>query len=116
MFLLVSALYILTESWSNILTCLQATISDLVQIRPEDFSKFSAVAIEDNINEKYANKVSINSTLSSKKVLTRYFRQVIQKIGLCIGFYDLLKSSDGLIGHGTGLVNVNGIFPSLQPG
>jgi hypothetical protein len=28
-----------------------------VQITPEDFSKFSAVAIEDNINEKYANKV-----------------------------------------------------------
>ncbi|EEA22214.1 DNA-directed RNA polymerase III complex subunit Rpc25 [Talaromyces marneffei ATCC 18224] len=70
---------------------LLATISDLVQIRPEDFSKFSAVAIEDNINEKYANKV-------------------IQKIGLCIGFYDLLKSSDGLIGHGTGLVNVNVTF------
>lgn len=35
----------------------QTTISDLVQISPEDFSKFSAVAIEDNINEKYANKV-----------------------------------------------------------
>ncbi|KAL1975281.1 hypothetical protein VTN31DRAFT_3673 [Thermomyces dupontii] len=64
------------------------TISDLVQISPEDFSKLSAVAIEDNINEKYANKV-------------------IQKIGLCIGFYDLLESSDGLIGHGNGLVNVN---------
>jgi len=63
-------------------------ISDLVQIAPEDFAKFSAVAIEDNINEKYANKV-------------------IQKIGLCICFYDLLESSDGLIGHGTGLVNVN---------
>ncbi|KAJ5082035.1 DNA-directed rna polymerase III 25 kd polypeptide, partial [Penicillium argentinense] len=62
------------------------TISDLIQISPEDFSKFSAVAIEDNINEKYANKV-------------------IQKIGLCISFYDLLESSDGLIGHGTGLVN-----------
>lgn len=35
--------------------------------------------------------------------------QVIQKIGLCISFYDLLESSDGLIGHGTGLVNVNGM-------
>lgn len=29
-----------------------------MQISPEDFSKLSAVAIEDNINEKYANKVS----------------------------------------------------------
>lgn len=37
---------------------LQTTISDLIQIAPQDFSKFSAVAIEDNINEKYANKVS----------------------------------------------------------
>lgn len=37
--------------------------------------------------------------------------QVIQKIGLCISFYDLLESSDGLIGHGTGLVNVNGKSP-----
>ncbi|CAI7652506.1 unnamed protein product [Penicillium glandicola] len=64
------------------------TIADLIQISPEDFSKFSAVALEDNINAKYANKV-------------------IQKIGLCISFYDLLESSDGLIGHGTGLVNVN---------
>ncbi|KAK2740411.1 DNA-directed RNA polymerase III subunit rpc25 [Myotisia sp. PD_48] len=66
----------------------KTTISDLVQIAPEDFSKLSAIAIEDNINEKYANKV-------------------IQNIGLCVGFYDLLESSDGLIGHGTGLVNVN---------
>ena len=40
-------------------------------------------------------------------MLTSTF-QVIQKIGLCISFYDLLESSDGLIGHGTGLVNVNG--------
>jgi hypothetical protein len=40
----------LSRSW-------QTTISDLIQISPEDFSKYSSVAIEDNINEKYANKV-----------------------------------------------------------
>jgi len=40
--------------------------------------------------------------------------KVIQKIGLCIGFYDLLESSDGLIGHGTGLVNVNGECRAVQ--
>lgn len=34
--------------------------------------------------------------------------QVIQKIGLCICVYDILNASDGLIGHGTGIVNVNG--------
>lgn len=38
-------------------------------------------------------------------------KQVIQKIGLCICLYDLQWASEGLIGHGTGLVNVNG---SLQ--
>ncbi|MCJ1297601.1 DNA-directed RNA polymerase III subunit rpc25 [Hypocenomyce scalaris] len=64
------------------------TISDLVQISPEEFQKPSVEAIEDNINAKYANKV-------------------IQKIGLCICLYDILKASDGLIGHGTGIVNVN---------
>ncbi|KAH7326354.1 RNA polymerase III subunit Rpc25-domain-containing protein [Stachybotrys elegans] len=63
-------------------------IADLVQIAPADFSKTSIVAIEDNINAKYSNKV-------------------IQKIGLCICLYDLLWFSEGLIGHGTGLVNVN---------
>ncbi|CAL3966329.1 hypothetical protein PZA11_003016 [Diplocarpon coronariae] len=63
-------------------------IADLVQIVPEDFSKDASQAIEDNINAKYANKV-------------------IQKIGLCICLYDLLSASEGLIGHGTGLVNVN---------
>ncbi|KAH7026483.1 RNA polymerase III subunit Rpc25-domain-containing protein [Microdochium trichocladiopsis] len=63
-------------------------IADLVQIKPSEFSKASRVAIEDNINAKYANRV-------------------IQKIGLCICMYDLLWASEGLIGHGTGMVNVN---------
>jgi DNA-directed RNA polymerase III subunit RPC8 len=31
-----------------------------------------------------------------------------------MGFYDLLDSSDGLIGHGTGLVNVNGTYRLLD--
>ncbi|KAI9831371.1 MAG: DNA-directed RNA polymerase III subunit rpc25 [Phylliscum demangeonii] len=64
------------------------TFSDLIQISPEDLSKPSAEALEDNINAKYANKV-------------------IQKIGLCICMWDLLQASEGLIGHETGLVNVN---------
>lgn len=67
----------------------QTKISDLVQISPADLNKSSAEAIEDYINEKYSNKV-------------------VQKIGLCICLYDLLWASEGLIGHGTGIVNVNG--------
>ena len=65
-----------------------------MQISPEDFSKHSIVAIEDNINAKYANKV-------------------VQKIGLCISLFDVLWTSEGLIGHGTGLVNVNGTVTLL---
>lgn len=72
------------------LTRPQTKIADLVEIAPEDFRKKSGTAIEDNINAKYANKV-------------------IQKIGLCICLYDILWTSEGLIGHGTGLVNVNGM-------
>ncbi|KAI1107648.1 RNA polymerase III subunit Rpc25-domain-containing protein [Jackrogersella minutella] len=63
-------------------------IADLVQIKPGDFEKPSNIAIEDSINAKYSNRV-------------------IQKIGLCICMYDLLWASEGLIGHGTGMVNVN---------
>lgn len=88
---------------------MQTTISDLIHISPEDFSKYSAVAIEDNINEKYANKVRHQWIIFHIDVLWLIHIKVIQKIGLCIGFYDLLESSDGLIGHGTGLVNVNGM-------
>ncbi|KAI2622966.1 RNA polymerase III subunit Rpc25-domain-containing protein [Hypomontagnella submonticulosa] len=63
-------------------------IADLVQIRPDNFEKPSHIAIEDSINAKYSNRV-------------------IQKIGLCICMYDLLWASEGLIGHGSGMVNVN---------
>lgn len=66
----------------------QTTLSDLVQISPEDVERPCGESIEDNINAKYANKV-------------------IQEIGLCICLYDILSASDGLIGHGTGIVNVN---------
>ncbi|KAJ5902389.1 RNA polymerase III subunit Rpc25 [Penicillium taxi] len=71
-----------------------STIADLIPICPEDFDKSSAVAIEDNINAKYANKV-------------------IQELGLCMSFYCLLEASDGLIGHGTGMVNANVTFDMI---
>lgn len=45
-------------------------------------------SIEDFINAKYADKV-------------------IHKVGLCLGFHSLISASEGLIGHGTGIVNVN---------
>ncbi|KAF2099392.1 hypothetical protein NA57DRAFT_55362 [Rhizodiscina lignyota] len=64
------------------------TFSDLIQIDPKDFLKPSRLSLEDNINRKYANRI-------------------VQKVGLCIGMYDILQNSEGLIGHGTGTVNVN---------
>lgn len=60
----------------------------MVQIHPSEFHKPSARAIEDWINDKYADKV-------------------IHKIGLCVAFHSLISTSEGLIGHGTGIVNVN---------
>ncbi|KAK5117651.1 hypothetical protein LTR62_005074 [Meristemomyces frigidus] len=64
------------------------TLADVVQIVPSDFEKPSARAIEDYINEKYADKV-------------------IHKVGLCVGFHSLLSASEGLIGNGSGIVHVN---------
>lgn len=66
-------------------------VADLIQIQPEHFEKRSIRALEDNINEKYADKV-------------------IHRVGLCIGLYDITSTSEGLIGHGTGIVNVNADF------
>ncbi|OAP63726.1 DNA-directed RNA polymerase [Fonsecaea erecta] len=66
------------------------TFDDLVQIPPHGFvnNQITEQDLEDRINEKYSNKI-------------------VQKVGLCICVYDLLKASDGLIGHGTGNANVN---------
>jgi DNA-directed RNA polymerase III subunit RPC8 len=64
------------------------SLSDVVQIHPSDFSKPSARSIEDFINAKYADKV-------------------IHKVGLCVGFHSIISTSEGLIGHGSGIVNVN---------
>ncbi|KAF8468960.1 DNA-directed rna polymerase III 25 kd polypeptide [Kalaharituber pfeilii] len=64
------------------------TFSDLIVIKPQDFSKPTAEALEDEINAKYANKVVYN-------------------IGLCICLYDVLKVSEGLIGYGNGSANVH---------
>lgn len=66
----------------------KVSLSDVVQIHPSDFSKPSARSIEDYINAKYADKV-------------------IHKVGLCVGFHSIIKTSEGLIGHGSGIVNVN---------
>jgi len=70
----------------------KTTFSDLVVIHPQDFSKPTSEAIEDEINAKYANKVVYN-------------------IGLCICLYDVLKASEGLIGYGNGSANVHGRAP-----
>lgn len=65
----------------------------MIQIAPTDFAprKKSIHAIEDNIHKKYANKV-------------------LQHVGLCICYWDLLKASEGLISQGDGMANVNVVF------
>jgi DNA-directed RNA polymerase III subunit RPC8 len=63
--------------------------------------------LEDRINEKFSNKVWTRIIHFQHTFLNH--GQVVQKVGLCISMYDLLKASDGLIGTGTGNVNVNGM-------
>jgi DNA-directed RNA polymerase III subunit RPC8 len=83
-------------------------VADLVEIKPADFTKASIVAIQDQINAKYANKVPENFASPAMELLELTMWQVIQKIGLCICLWDILWASEGLIGHGTGVVSVNG--------
>lgn len=71
-----------------------ATLADVVQLHPRDFNKPSLRAIEDWINTKYSDRV-------------------IQNVGLVLCFHSLLSASEGLIGHGTGVVNVNVDFKLL---
>jgi len=89
----------------------QTKVADLVQIAPQDFAKKSLTAVEDNINTKFANKVGMKNerTIYQESWRLSYY-QVIQGTGLCICLYDLLWASEGLIGHGDGLVNVNGAW------
>lgn len=67
----------------------QSSFTDLVIIEPQDFSKSTVDALEDQINTKYANKVVYN-------------------VGLCICLWDILKVSEGMVGHGSGSAHVNG--------
>lgn len=67
----------------------QSSFTDLVIIEPQDFSKSTVDALEDQINTKYANKVVYN-------------------VGLCICLWDILKVSEGMVGHGSGAAHVNG--------
>ncbi|KIW07764.1 uncharacterized protein PV09_01692 [Verruconis gallopava] len=64
------------------------TISDLIQIQPKELRKPIEEALEDNINQKYANRV-------------------LQNVGLCLFLWDVLRASEGLIGQGDGMINVN---------
>lgn len=84
-----------------------STLTDLIEITPEDFKKPSEHALEDNINAKYADKVR-SPFAGYPRMPPLTTAQVIQKVGLCICLYDIIKYSEGLIGHGTGIVNVNG--------
>jgi DNA-directed RNA polymerase III subunit RPC8 len=87
---------------------IETTISDLVQIPPVEFYKRSLHAVEDKINEKYSNKVLLPLLEYSVEIFLSNCQKIVQKVGLCVCLYDLLKVSDGLIGHGSGNVNVNG--------
>ena len=82
------------------------TSDDLVEIKPDQFSRPSDEIIENYLNAKYCNKVSPQLTFSDCKYPNS--DKVIQKIGLCICVFDILEASDGRIGYGTGTVNVNG--------
>ncbi|CAZ85061.1 unnamed protein product [Tuber melanosporum] len=62
--------------------------TDLLHLPPPTFAHPTATALEDQINEKYANKV-------------------VHNIGLCISLYDLSSVSEGMIGQDGGAhVNV----------
>lgn len=66
-------------------------VSDMLRLEPSTFSKNVNVALEDDINRKYSNKI-------------------IHNVGLCICFHDLLSMEDGLMKPGDGAAFVKVTF------
>ncbi|KAI5481853.1 DNA-directed RNA polymerase III subunit RPC8 [Pseudohyphozyma bogoriensis] len=60
--------------------CIQ---KDTIRVEPRDFGKDPAVAIREEINRRYANKVLL-------------------EVGLCISLLDILDSSEGAVLYGDG--------------
>lgn len=88
MYILVSRRKYPPPNRNPVLIQLQVSLADVVQLHPSTFNRSPSRGIEDFLNRKYANKI-------------------LHNVGLCLGFHSLLRTSEGLISHGTGLVNVN---------
>ena len=73
-----------------------ANIEDTIRVEPRAFVKPAAVAVEDQINAKYANCVCTGS------------HQIIQDVGLCITLHDILEASEGRIRWGDGCMYYTG--------
>ncbi|OQO06333.1 hypothetical protein B0A48_08922 [Cryoendolithus antarcticus] len=67
------------------------TISDTAALPPSSFPLPTARALENWLNAKYSDRI-------------------LPQVGLCVCFHSLISTSEGLIAHGTGLVNVNVTF------
>ena len=68
-------------------------LTDIVKLLPS--TEYSAAAVTQWLNAKYANKV-------------------LHKVGLCIAVYDILSVGDGAIKHGDGCVYIKSFSPSLS--
>ncbi|KAL7005261.1 DNA-directed RNA polymerase III complex subunit Rpc25 [Cystobasidiomycetes sp. EMM_F5] len=66
-------------------------LKDTVQIQAHNFGKDREVALKDELNKKYANKV-------------------LPQVGLCVALFDIEESSEGIILYGDGCVYHKVIF------
>ncbi|KAI9225995.1 MAG: DNA-directed RNA polymerase III subunit RPC8 isoform a [Piptocephalis tieghemiana] len=58
-------------------------LSDRVRVAPQHFTKPTADAVKDELNQKFSNRV-------------------VQQVGLCICLFDIVKMSEGFIYHSDG--------------
>ncbi|CAD6579912.1 MAG: DNA-directed RNA polymerase III subunit rpc25 [Cyphobasidiales sp. Tagirdzhanova-0007] len=69
---------------------------DTIKIQPQHFGKDRELALKDEINRKYANKV-------------------LPDVGLCVSLFDIEDSSEGIILHGDGCIYHKVVFkPSID--
>jgi DNA-directed RNA polymerase III subunit RPC8 len=88
-----------------------SVLKDTIKIEPADFRKPKQEAITDEVNKKYANKVSnlINFYVEFRLCILTVKPKVVQEIGLCISLFDVIEASEGVIHHGDGCSYVKGL-------
>lgn len=80
-------------------------VQDTIKIEAHNFGKDRELALKDELNRKYANKVRLSlCRLRCNELKAGVGAQVLPNVGLCISLFDIEESSEGIVLYGDGCV------------